>query len=61
VRAMLTNDNTDGMVFYQKNGFRFSNLFVGAVDAFRSKEPGMITIGQHGLTVHDTLEFERDL
>jgi GNAT superfamily N-acetyltransferase len=61
VRAMLTNDNTDGMIFYQKNGFRLSNLFVGAVDAFRSKEPGMIAVGQHGLAVHDTLEFEHDL
>jgi GNAT superfamily N-acetyltransferase len=61
VRAMLTNDNTTGMIFYQKNGFRFSNMFVGAVDTFRSKEPDMIKIGQHGLAVHDTLELERDL
>jgi GNAT superfamily N-acetyltransferase len=61
IRAMLTNDNTNGMIFYQRNGFRFSNLFVGAVDAFRSKEPTMMAVGLNGINVRDTLELECDV
>jgi GNAT superfamily N-acetyltransferase len=61
MRAMVTNDNLPGFAFYQKNGFRFSNLFVGAVDAYRPTMPGMITHGYQGIPVHDALELEIEL
>jgi hypothetical protein len=58
MRAMVSNDNMPGFVFYQKQGFRFSNLYVGAVDAFRPIMPTLITTGYRGIPVHDALELE---
>ncbi len=58
IRSMVTNDNMPALVFYQKNGFRFATLYVGAVDAYRPVMPGMITHGHLGLPIHDALELE---
>lgn len=58
MRAMVSNDNMPGMVFYQMQGFRFSNLYVGAVDAYRPIMPDLIKTGYKGLPVHDALELE---
>lgn len=61
IRAMVTNDNMPALVFYQKNGFRLSTLYVGAVDAYRPVMPGMLTHGYLGLPIHDALELEYPL
>jgi ribosomal protein S18 acetylase RimI-like enzyme len=61
LRAMVSNDNMPGFIFYQKNGFRFSNLYVGAVDAYRPSVPSLITHGYLGIPVHDALELEIEL
>lgn len=58
IRSMVSNDNMPALGFYQKNGFRFATLYVGAVDAYRSVMPGMITHGYMGIPVHDALELE---
>ncbi len=58
IRAMVTNDNMPALIFYQKQGFRFSTLYVGAVDAYRPVMPGMLTHGYMGIPVHDALELE---
>jgi GNAT superfamily N-acetyltransferase len=58
IRSMVGNDNMPALGFYQKNGFRFATLYVGAVDAYRSVMPGMITHGYMGIPVHDALELE---
>mgnify|MGYP000727567499 CR=1 FL=1 len=58
MRAMVSNDNMPGMIFYQMQGFRFSNLYVGAVDAYRPIMPDLIKTGYKGLPVHDALELE---
>lgn len=58
IRAMVSNDNMPALIFYQKCGFRFSTLYVGAVDAYRGAMPGLIKTGYLGLPVHDALELE---
>jgi GNAT superfamily N-acetyltransferase len=58
IRSMVSNDNMPALAFYQKNGFRFATLYVGAVDAYRAVMPGMITHGYMGIPVHDALELE---
>jgi GNAT superfamily N-acetyltransferase len=58
LRAMLTNDNMPGLAFYQKHGFRFSGLYVEAIDNFRSVIPTIITTGYMGIPVRDALELE---
>lgn len=61
LRAMLTNDNMPGLVFYQKCGFRFSGLYVEAIDHYRSVIPTIIKTGYQDLPVRDALELEIDL
>jgi GNAT superfamily N-acetyltransferase len=61
LRAMLTNDNMPGLAFYQKFGFRFSGLYLEAVDSFRSVIPTIIQTGYMGIPVRDALELEIDL
>jgi len=58
IRAMVSNDNMPALIFYQKCGFRFSTLYVGAVDAYRGQMPGLIKNGYLGIPVHDALELE---
>ena len=58
IRSMVSNDNMPALAYYQKNGFRLSTLYVGAVDAYRAVMPGMITHGYMGIEVHDALELE---
>jgi GNAT superfamily N-acetyltransferase len=61
LRAMLTNDNLPGLVFYQKCGFRFSGLYIEAIDAYRSVIPTIIKTGYQDLPVRDALELEIEL
>ncbi|WP_186419632.1 hypothetical protein [Bosea sp. CS1GBMeth4] len=61
LRAMLTNDNMPGLTFYQKHGFRFSGLYIEAIDAYRSVIPTIIKTGYQGIPVHDALELEIEL
>ncbi len=58
LRAMLTNDNMPGLAFYQKCGFRFSGLYVEAIDAYRSVVPSIIKTGYQDIPVRDALELE---
>lgn len=61
LRAMLTNDNMPGLAFYQKLGFRFSGLYIEAIDAYRSVIPTIIRTGYEGIPVRDALELEIEL
>lgn len=56
--AMLTNDNLPAMAFYQKQGFRFSGLYVEAIDHYRSVIPTIIRTGHQDIPVRDALELE---
>lgn len=61
LRAMLTNDNIPGLVFYQKRGFRFSGLYLDAINVYRSVIPTIIKTGYQGIPVRDAIEMEIDL
>lgn len=58
LRAMVTNDNLPAMGFYQKQGFRFSGLYVEAIDHYRSVIPTIIRTGYQDIPVRDALELE---
>lgn len=58
LKAMLTNDNMPGMIFYQKSGFRFSRLHMEAIDHFRSVVPTIVRTGYMDIPIHDALELE---
>ncbi len=58
--VVTTNDNLDALAFYQRRGFRLSELRAGAVDAARRTiKPSIPVLGQHGIEMHDEIELSR--
>jgi GNAT superfamily N-acetyltransferase len=59
---ITTNDNVDGLRFYQRRGFRLEALHPGAVDRSReTSKPEIPEIGDHGIPLRDELELQKDL
>jgi ribosomal protein S18 acetylase RimI-like enzyme len=58
---MTTNDNTDGLRFYQRRGFRLRELRVNALARARELKPEIPEIGEHGIPIRDELELELPL
>lgn len=59
---VTTNDNVDGLWFYQRRGFRLSELHPGAVDASRATlKPSLPEVGDHGIPLRDELVLEKRL
>lgn len=62
VWLITTNDNIDGLRFYQRRGFRLAALHAGAVDRSRdSLKPEIPTTGEHGIPIRDELELDKVL
>jgi ribosomal protein S18 acetylase RimI-like enzyme len=59
---VTTNDNVDAMRFYQRRGFRLTELHPMAVDRSRATlKPGIPAVGDHGIPLRDELVLELDL
>jgi len=57
--VVTTNDNVDAVRFYQRRGFRLTELRPGAVDRSReSLKPEIPPVGEHGIPLRDELELE---
>ena len=62
VWVVTTNDNVDAVRFYQRRGFRLTELRPGAVDRSReSLKPEIPPVGEHGIPLRDELELELEL
>jgi GNAT superfamily N-acetyltransferase len=61
IRLTTTNDNVDGLRFYQRRGFQLTALRPGAVDESRRLKPTISMTGQHGIPIHDELDLIRSL
>jgi hypothetical protein len=48
----------DAIAFYERRGLRRVAIHAGAVDEARRIKPSIPLIGEHGLEIHDELEFE---
>jgi GNAT superfamily N-acetyltransferase len=60
VSLITTNDNIDGLRFYQRRGFRLTALHASAVDRSReSLKPEIPEIGEHGIPIRDELELQK--
>ena len=60
--VVTTNDNVDALRFYQRRGFRLTQLRPGAVDECReSLKPEIPQIGAHQIPLRDELELELTL
>jgi GNAT superfamily N-acetyltransferase len=61
IRLTTTNDNLDGLRFYQRRGFRLAELRPGAVAKSRKVKPEIPETGDHGIPVHDELDLVRPI
>jgi GNAT superfamily N-acetyltransferase len=61
IRLTTTNDNLDGLRFYQRRGFRLAGLRPGAVAESRRFKPEIPETGDHGIPVRDELDLVRPL
>jgi GNAT superfamily N-acetyltransferase len=60
--VVTTNDNVDALRFYQRRGFRLTQLRPGAVDTCRETlKPEIPLVGAHGIPLRDELELELTL
>ncbi len=55
---ITTNDNVNAVRFYQRRGMRLVAVHRGGVDDARRLKPSIPLIGEHGIPIHDELEFE---
>jgi len=53
-----TNDRLRAIRFYQRLGFRMTNINVGVVDEARKIKPQIPEIGEGGIAVHDEIVLE---
>ena len=55
---ITSNDNMRAIRFYQRRGMRLVAIYRDAVDEARRIKPSIPLVGDHGIPVHDELEFE---
>jgi GNAT superfamily N-acetyltransferase len=55
---ITSNDNVNAIRFYQRRGMRLVAVHRGAIDEARQIKPSIPLIGEHGIPIHDELEFE---
>ncbi|MGH9227510.1 MAG: GNAT family N-acetyltransferase [Acidimicrobiales bacterium] len=57
---VTTNDNLDALRFYQRRGFRITEIRPGAVDeARRTLKPSISDVGGFGIPIRDEIVLER--
>lgn len=55
---VTTNDNLAAQRFYERRGLGLVAVHRGAVDDARRLKPSIPFVGEHGLEIHDELEYE---
>jgi len=50
-----TNDNINALRFWQRRGFRLTELRVGAMEAARRLKPSIPSVGRHGIALRDEI------
>ncbi|WLR46520.1 GNAT family N-acetyltransferase [Halobacillus litoralis] len=61
IRVITTNDNVRALAFYQKRGFRMTEILHDAVQRAREIKPEIPTIGNHGIPIVDELLLEKEI
>jgi GNAT superfamily N-acetyltransferase len=59
---ITTNDNLDGLRFYQRRGFRLAALYAGAVEDSRARlKPEIPVVGDYNIPLRDEVELDKQL
>ncbi|PIV45773.1 MAG: GNAT family N-acetyltransferase [Candidatus Nealsonbacteria bacterium CG02_land_8_20_14_3_00_34_20] len=55
---ITTNDNIDGLIFWQKIGFSLKEVYQNAISLSRKLKPEIPLFGNYGLPIRDEIELE---
>jgi len=58
VCLVTTNDNLNGIGFWQKRGFKFVKVYPCSMEYVRKIKPAVPLIGENGIPLRDELELE---
>jgi N-acetylglutamate synthase-like GNAT family acetyltransferase len=58
---ITTNDNIDGLIFWQKTGFSLKAVYPNAISFSRKLKPEIPKIGKYGIPIRDEIELELKL
>ena len=58
---VTTNDNLQGLGFYQKRGFKVVAIHADAVKESRKLKPGIPLVGENGIPINDEIVLEKQL
>ena len=58
VSLVTTNDNLNGIGFWQKRGFKLVKVYPGSMEYVRQIKPAVPLIGENGIPLRDELELE---
>ena len=58
VCLVTTNDNLNGIGFWQKRGFKLVRVYPGSMEFVRKIKPAVPLIGENGIPLRDELELE---
>ncbi|MBX0358391.1 GNAT family N-acetyltransferase [Halobacillus sp. Nhm2S1] len=61
LRVITTNDNIRALAFYQKRGFRMTEILHDAVQRAREIKPEIPAIGNHGIPIVDELLLKKEI
>jgi N-acetylglutamate synthase-like GNAT family acetyltransferase len=57
IKVITTNDNLHAMGFYQKRGYRISEVLINAVDKAREIKPEIPLVADNGIPICDEIVF----
>lgn len=57
IKVITTNDNLHAMGFYQKRGYRISEVLLNAVDKAREIKPEIPLVADNGIPIRDEIIF----
>jgi GNAT superfamily N-acetyltransferase len=58
---ITTNDNIDGLRFYQRRGYVMCAVHINAIDQSRKIKPTIPLVGNYGIEIRDEIELEKYL
>jgi len=58
---ITTNDNIDGLRFYQRRGYVICAAHPGAIEQSRKLKPSIPVVGNYGIEIRDEIELEKNL
>lgn len=61
IKVITTNDNLDGLRFYQRRGFVLNKVYKKAVDKSRKLKPEIPKMGEYKIPIRDEIELELEL